>query len=93
MKSDTLTCSKCELVKPISDFYVKRRLKRGYDYYCKSCENTIQMKSNTNKREKELLHRFAVYSHKLVCRTYGTTLGTSLRAKRHFIKNHLTQKT
>ena len=51
------------------------------------------MKSNTNKREKELLHRFAVYSHKLVCRTYGTTLGTSLRAKRHFIKNHLTQKT
>ena len=34
---ETLVCSKCKQVKPVAEFGVKKRFKRGYDYHCKPC--------------------------------------------------------
>jgi hypothetical protein len=45
---DTLTCSKCGLVKGLDCFYKKKVLKRGYTYNCKDCIKTAD--KNDNKK-------------------------------------------
>jgi len=89
MESDTLTCTKCELVLPLTDFYVEKKLKRGYSYYCKNCSRQQDREYRKNKKEKELGERFAIYRYKLVCRICGAALASSFRAKHHFINKHL----
>jgi len=49
---ETLRCSKCDLVKPISDFLKKKHNKSGYCGYCKSCYNKQQREYMREFREK-----------------------------------------
>lgn len=44
----TKTCTKCNLIKPVSEFY-KRKIvwskDDGFDYYCKKCRNAAALKN------------------------------------------------
>jgi len=90
MENDTLTCTRCELVKPVSEFGTAKHFKRGYKYYCKICANKLKREYHQRYMEKEYGKRFSVYPKKLVCRTCGATFSSRMGAKRHFIKKHLT---
>lgn len=46
------TCTSCKANKSISDFYVQRRWKDGYDYYCKKCRNDANAKVQETKKIK-----------------------------------------
>ena len=89
MENNTLTCVRCEQVKPISEFYPDKITKRGYKSYCKPCQRDYQRGWAMKKKELEYGERFAVCPRKLVCRNCGAAFVSKIRAKRHFINKHL----
>jgi RNA recognition motif-containing protein len=38
----TLTCSKCDEVKDVSEFHKDASISRGYAYICKACKKLLQ---------------------------------------------------
>ena len=50
-------CSRCSIVKPLSEFYRKSRSKDGFDSWCKEC-----IKRQNNKRHSEHRAEEAEYS-------------------------------
>lgn len=44
-ENETKTCSKCNTVKPLSDYYVYKRTERPWAY-CRSCHYSLYTKKN-----------------------------------------------
>lgn len=52
--SNVRKCSKCQIVKPLSEFYRNRSSKSGYGYICKICGRTAANRYGMLNREKRL---------------------------------------
>lgn len=48
----TLTCSKCERLRPLDEFYRNRARRTGRDGYCKSCKRAYRRISLKRKRKR-----------------------------------------
>lgn len=65
MFSSSATCSKCKIVKPVTDFSVNKQLKSGHDKRCKKCVSNlgIQLRKNatSEKDKREILRNLDKY--------------------------------
>lgn len=68
-ETDLKKCSRCELLKPISEFGSNRRMKDGRDYYCKQCRRVIE----SSRGGKYHANREYVESLKTPCVKCGET--------------------
>jgi hypothetical protein len=48
-KDDLLHCFKCKEYKPKKEFYINKKLSRGYESYCKECKKANTKKQATKK--------------------------------------------
>lgn len=54
-------CTKCKEVKPFSDFKASKRLKSGYDSWCKKCHYEQRSKNYANYRKTEKTRELKKY--------------------------------
>ena len=41
-QNETFTCTKCNIEKPVSDFYKNKRCTRGHQSHCKTCHASLK---------------------------------------------------
>jgi len=71
------SCNKCGIVKPISDYYVKKKGKKGQNLYygqCKKCINALNLKNYYGATEDQVLKRKENNLRTHLNRKYGLTL-------------------
>lgn len=54
---ETLQCSKCKDTKPVSEFSVRRGVKRGYNYSCKACVKAYHAAKYLQYKAEGRLHQ------------------------------------
>lgn len=58
-------CKKCNLLKDISLFTIRRRNKDGLDTYCKECNDLYRIEYNSKKENKNKINkRLSTYRRK-----------------------------
>ncbi len=49
-------CTKCQVIKPVIEFYRNRRIKSGFTSWCKLCEN--KQKKLWREKNRNLEHKY-----------------------------------
>jgi hypothetical protein len=71
------SCNKCGIVKPISDYYVRKKGSKGQNLYhgqCKKCLNAFNLKKYYGATEEQVLKRKENNLRTHLNRKYGLTL-------------------
>jgi len=57
-------CVMCKMVKPISEFNIKRNESDGLNYYCRECQGKYQRQQRKNSQKKK--NKESIYHKMLV---------------------------
>ena len=63
-------CSKCNIEKPVDDFYKNHRMKQGHELQCKACKNAYARKYRLDNKSKIIEER-ARFKEKYLKETGG----------------------
>jgi len=65
-------CSKCAILKPLSEFSISTTLKCGHHYWCKECDNAGTKQYKLDNHEKHLEYcKTHYHKNKEQCAAYG----------------------